>query len=60
MLIANLQSSLQMVVESEYPIAIATLSDSKSRASFSTNEKQNQSHLVDAIFPRFEQVTDSC
>ena len=49
-----------MVVESEYPIAIATLSDSKSRASFSTNEKQNQSHLVDAIFPRFEQVTDSC
>ena len=43
-----------MTVESNYVIVIATLSDwLKSRASFSTNEKQNQhqSHNVRAIFP---------
>ena len=42
-----------MTVESNYVIAIATLSDClKSRASFSTNEKQNQnqSHHVRVIF----------
>ena len=44
-----------MTVESNYAVAIATLGDwlKKSRASFSTNKKQNQnqSHLVRAIFP---------
>ena len=44
-----------MTVESNYVIAIATLSDwlKKTRASFSTNEKQNQyqSHLEHVIFP---------
>ena len=43
-----------MTVESNYVIAIATLSDwLKTRASFSTNEKQNQnhSHHVRVIFP---------
>jgi len=44
-----------MTVESNYVIVIATLSDwlKKSRASFSTNEKQhqNQSHHVRVIFP---------
>ena len=44
-----------MTVESNYVIAIATLSDwLKRRASFSTNEKQNQnqSHLVRVNFSR--------
>ena len=44
-----------MTVESNYVIAIAMHSDwlKKTRASFSTNEKQNQnqSHLVRVIFP---------
>ena len=43
-----------MTVESNYAIAIATLSDwFKCRASFSTSEKksQNQSQLARAIFP---------
>ena len=43
-----------MTVESNYVIAIATLSDwRKRRASVSTNEKpnQNQSHDVRVIFP---------
>ena len=44
-----------MTVESNYEIAIATLSDwlKKTRASFSTNERQNQnqSHQVQVIFP---------
>ena len=43
-----------MTVESNYVIAIATLNDwLKSRASFSTNEKQNQNHQhhVRVIFP---------
>ena len=43
-----------MTVESNYGIAIATLSDwLKRRANFSTNEKpnQNQSHDVRVIFP---------
>ena len=43
-----------MTVESNYVIAIATLSDwLKSRASFSSNEKQkqNQSYHVRVIFP---------
>ena len=42
-----------MTVESNSVIAIATLSDKKTRASFSTNERQNQnqSHHVRVIFP---------
>ena len=44
-----------MTVESKYVIAIATFSDwlKKTRASFSTNDKQkhNQLHLVRVIFP---------
>ena len=43
-----------MTVESNYVIAIATLSDwLKTRARFSINEKQNQdhSHHVRMIFP---------
>ena len=43
-----------MTVEGNYVIAIATLGDwLKTRASFSTNEKQNQnqSHHVGVIFP---------
>ena len=44
-----------MTVKTNYAITIATLSDwlKKPRASFSTNEKQNQnqSHLERAIFP---------
>ena len=42
-----------MTVESNYMIAIATLSDwlKKTRASFSANEKQNQLHHVHVIFP---------
>ena len=54
-----------MTVESNYVIAIATLSDwLKTRASFSTNHKQNinQSHLVRVIFPalRATVVTGDC
>ena len=44
-----------MTVESNYVVAIATLSDwlKKTRASFSTNENQNQnkSRHVRVIFP---------
>ena len=52
-----------MTVESNYAIAIATLSDwlkNSAAASFSTNEKQNQnqSRLVRVIFSAlFKQIT---
>ena len=56
-----------MIVESNYVIAIATLSDWLKRLSFSTNEKQNQNqnqnqnqpHLVCVIFPALR-VTGNC
>ena len=48
-----------MTVESNYVIAIATLSDwLKNVRQFSTNE--NQSRLYTQFFPRFEQVTADC
>ena len=54
-----------MTVESNYVIAIASLSDwLERRASFSTNENQNQnqSRHVRVIFPalKFERVTGNC
>ena len=54
-----------MTVESNYVIAIATLSDWLKRLaplSFSTNEKENPKHptLYARFFPRFERVTGNC
>ena len=53
-----------MTVESNYVIAIATLSDWLKRVApfFTTNEKQNQNqnqslHVYAWFFPRFERVT---
>ena len=52
------KSTLQLKSSSNYAIAIATCLVIGSHTSFSTNEKQNQSHLVRArFFLRFEEVS---
>ena len=53
------QRSFQMTVESNYD-GYDKRSVENFRTNISTNEKQNQNHLVRVIFPRFERVTGSC
>ena len=48
-----------MTVESNYD-GYDKRSVENFRTNISTNEKQNQNHLVRVIFPRFERVTGSC